>query len=75
MGILETEACYVRQRGNGRVALASLLDDATLQVSTPHSARRESGVVDSLHNRVTLSEEVDGAGDVFLLEVVREVVP
>ena len=75
MGILETEACYVCQRGNGRVTLASLLDDATLQVSTPHSARHGSGVVDSLHNLVTLSEEVDGAGEVFLLEMVRKVVP
>ena len=75
MGILETEACYVRQRGDGRVTLTSLLDDATLQVNTPHSARRGSGAVDSLHDRVALSEEVDGAGYVFLLEVVREVVP
>ena len=75
MSILETEACYVRQRGDGRVTLASLLDDTTPQVNTPHSARHGSGTVDSPHNRVTLGEEVDRAGDVFLLEMVHEVVP
>ena len=75
MDIFKTEACHIRQRRDARVALASLLDDTTLQVSSPHSARHRPCPADSPHNRVMLGEEVDGAGYVFLLEVVREVVP